>query len=81
MHFSHTTFMEEEPQAYETIFQEVLKGEESVSVRFDEIEYAWKIIDAVRALKPAVYRYQKGSKGPREAQTLFDKKHGIIWKV
>ena len=43
------------PEAYETLFEEILKGEQSVSVRFDEIEYAWKIIDAIRALKPPLY--------------------------
>ncbi len=81
MHFSHGTFAEEGPQAYERLFEEILKGEQSVSVRFDEIEYAWKIIDAVRALHPPLVKYEKGSMGPAEAKKLFDGKHGVRWKI
>ena len=38
------------PEAYEVIFEEILRGEQSISVRFDEIEYAWKVIDALKLL-------------------------------
>ncbi len=79
MAFAHTAFGQQIPEAYETLFEEILKGEQSVSVRFDEIEYAWKIIDAVRALKPSLYTYQKGSVGPAESKTQFDGKHGVRW--
>jgi len=78
MHFAHHAF-DQMPHAYETLFEEILKGEPSVSVRFDEIEYAWKIIDAMRALKPTVYRYERDTDGPKEAKTLFDDKHGMRW--
>lgn len=79
MMFASGTFDVQIPEAYETLFEEILKGEQSVSVRFDEIEYAWKIIDAVRALKPALYHYECGSKGPAESKTHFESKHGMRW--
>ena len=79
MTFSHATLGEHIPEAYETLFEEILKGEQSVSVRFDEIEYAWKIIDAIRALKPSLYPYKKGSVGPSESKMLFESKHGMRW--
>ena len=78
MQFAHEAFAKA-PEAYETLFEEILKGEPSVSVRFDEIEDAWKIIDAVRALKNPLYFYDPKSTGPIEAKTIFDKKHGVRW--
>ncbi len=80
MLFCRDSFQTEIPQAYETLLEEILKGDHSVSVRFDEIEYAWKIIDAIRALKFPLSLYKKGSTGPAQAQS-FDKKHGIRWKI
>lgn len=77
MHFAHTAFGEHMPQAYETLLEEVIKGEQSVSVRFDEIEYAWQVIDEIRARKPPLYVYQKGSSGPVQAQELFERKYGM----
>ena len=79
MHFSHGVFPDAQ-EAYEILLQEILKGEASISVRFDEIEYAWNIIDAIRALNPTLYEYEKESNGPEEARTIFDTKHGIRWK-
>jgi glucose-6-phosphate 1-dehydrogenase len=79
MEFTHNALGGQMTEAYETLFEEILKGEQSVSVRFDEIESAWKIIDAIRALKPSLYIYEKRSKGPEEAKKLFDDKHGMRW--
>ncbi len=78
MRFAHQA-TQENPEAYETLFEEIIKGEQSVSVRFDEIEYAWKIVDAIRALKPDLFIYEKRSTGPKEAEQKFDKKHGMRW--
>jgi glucose-6-phosphate 1-dehydrogenase len=63
---------------YETLLEEVLRGEQSVSVRFDEIEYAWHVIDAVKKANLTVHQYARGSKGP-EAVEQFAKKHGMRW--
>ncbi len=68
------------PDAYETLLEEIMKGEHSVSVRNDEIEYAWNITDAMHALPTKVYSYIKGSSGPEELET-FNKKHGIRWRA
>lgn len=64
---------------YETLLEEVLRGEQSVSVRFDEIEYAWQVIDTIRSHNLPVHEYAQGSKGP-EAAEQFAKKHGMRWK-
>ncbi len=54
--------------AYEVIFQDIFKGDHVVSVRFHEIDYAWKIIDAIKVINLRLYFYEKGSTGPHELQ-------------
>jgi glucose-6-phosphate 1-dehydrogenase len=67
------------PESYEVIFEELMRGEHSIAVRFDEIESAWKVIDAVHKNAVKLYTYQKGSTGPREIED-FAKKHGMRWR-
>lgn len=79
MNFCHSCeFAAVTPEAYEVIFEEVIRGETSVSVRFDEIEYAWHVIDSIKSMQLPLYRYKKGSKGPEEL-LFFAKKHGVRW--
>ena len=61
------------------LFEEIMRGEQSISVRFDEIEYAWKVIDAVKAMHLPVNTYKQGSSGPQEAEQ-FARKHGMRWR-
>ena len=65
-------------EAYQVLLQDVIKGDQSLFVRNDEIEYAWKIIDDIKAKKLKVYDYQKGSSGPKEL-SLFEKKNKMKW--
>lgn len=70
-------FGPDEPQAYESIIMDIIHGEKAVSVRQDEIEYSWKIIDKIKNL--SLYSYEKGTNGPKEADE-FAKKHGFEWR-
>lgn len=65
-------FGQQTPDAYEMIFQQVLKGETAVSVRFDEIESAWRVIDAAYERAFPLYHYARGSSGPAECGVLLD---------
>ncbi|PKN03365.1 glucose-6-phosphate dehydrogenase [Candidatus Dependentiae bacterium HGW-Dependentiae-1] len=67
------------PTAHAALLDAVMHGEQSVSVRFDEIESCWKLIDAIRAQQLPLYSYAKGSAGPQEAQQ-FAHKHGFRWR-
>lgn len=81
MEFCHSChFGDVTPTAYETLFEEIVRGELSTSVRFDEIEYAWKIIDNVREMKLPLHLYEVGSLGPKAALQDFSNKHGIRWR-
>lgn len=67
------------PQAYEVLLEEIIRGEQSVSVRFDEIEYAWQLIDRIAAARLPLYSYESGSLGPKEEKE-FNNKHGVRLK-
>jgi len=80
MEFCHSClFGVQTPQAYEVLLEEVMKGEQSIAVRFDEIEYAWRLTDAILEKQLPLYIYKKGSAGPDEAQE-FAEKHGMRWR-
>ncbi len=80
MEFCHSClFGLQTPEAYEVLLEEVMRGEQSISVRFDEIEYAWKLIDAVEKQKLPLFSYKKGSTGPDEEKHYRDK-HGMRWR-
>ena len=80
MEFCHSCiFGIQTPKAYEILLEEIMRGEQSIAVRFDEIEYAWKIIDSIIQRKLPLYMYKKGSVGPQEAEK-FAQKHGMSWK-
>lgn len=62
--------------AYEDLLLDVIKGDRSLFLRYDEVEYAWKIVDPI-INKWAVDRdyietYPAGSWGPNERR-LFEK--------
>jgi len=68
------------PDAHEVLFEEIWTGEQSASVRFDEIEAAWKIIDAVYAKHLPLYLYKSASVGPDELED-FCMRHHIVWRT
>jgi glucose-6-phosphate 1-dehydrogenase len=81
MDFAHSKlFGPVTPESYEVIIEDVLRDEQSVSVRFDEIESAWHAIERIRELHAPLYTYAKGSTGPEEIK-LFECKHGMRWKA
>lgn len=63
---------------YASLMSGILKGDQSVTVNFDEIEKGWKFIDMVKKKQFPLVRYKDHSKGPEEAE-LFAKKYGINW--
>ncbi len=80
MEFCHScVFGTVTPQAHEVIFEEIIRGDQSIAVRFDEIESAWRVIDAIKKMDVPLYTYPKNSRGPVEVQE-FSRKHGIRWR-
>ncbi len=68
------------PDAHEVLFEEIAAGEQSASVRFDEIEAAWKVIDAVYAKHLPLYQYKPATVGPDELKE-FCTRHALQWRT
>ncbi|MCS7063308.1 MAG: glucose-6-phosphate dehydrogenase [Methylacidiphilales bacterium] len=71
------------PEAYERLLVDALQGETTLFTRYDEVEEAWRIVDALHAAwnqEPvdALPLYAPGSMGPIEAQHLIEKE-GRFW--
>ena len=62
--------------AYEDLLLDVLKGDRSLFLRFDEVEYAWRIVDPILQTwaieRDHIATYPAGSWGPEDSR-LFDK--------
>jgi glucose-6-phosphate 1-dehydrogenase len=67
---------EKSVDAYEDLLLDVLKGDRSLFLRFDEVEYAWRIVDPILQTwaieRDFIATYPAGSWGPEDSR-LFDK--------
>lgn len=63
--------------AYEDLLLDVLIGDRSLFLRFDEVEHAWRIIEPILQTwaieRDYIVTYPAGSWGPAESRRLFDK--------
>lgn len=67
------------PEAYENLLNLVIEGDQSVFVRNDEIEAAWKMVDGIKKEKSVLYSYVKGSKGPKELEE-WSRRMKVRWR-
>lgn len=69
--------------AYETLLLDVIEGDRSLFIRFDEAEWAWRVIDPILKFwtveREYIPTYPAGSWGPAEANRLFDS-DDQIWR-
>lgn len=81
MEFSHKAlFGPNSPAAYEVLLSDALRGDQSVFVRFDEIMYSWKVIEAINSRSLKRYSYSKSSQGPEELVN-FSRTLGVAWRA
>lgn len=79
MQFNYSQIPDYQPiDPYMTLIFEIIRGDQSVAVRFDEIEYAWSIIDNAHVSTYPIYIYEKKSRGPRELE-IFEQQHAMRW--
>jgi glucose-6-phosphate 1-dehydrogenase len=78
MEFHYKTSFKEAaiPEAYERLLLDALNGDAALFARSDEIEHAWKIIDAIHAgldgpQAPPMMSYKIGSWGPEAAEAML----------
>ena len=62
--------------AYETLLLDVIHGDRTLFIRFDEVEWAWRIVDPIvkswALERDFIHTYPAGTWGPLEANRLFD---------
>jgi len=84
MVFSYAeAYHEEEPEAYETLLEDVMEGNPTLFMRADQVESAWQVItpimEAWKHRKPVDFpNYAPGSWGPEDAEALVAK-YGHHW--
>lgn len=84
MHFSYDSeFGAYTPEAYERLLLEAMAGDATLFIRRDEVETAWRIVDAIREAwndKPLTNRefYSAGTWGPVAADDLLAQA-GHVW--
>ena len=63
--------------AYEELLLDVIEGDRSLFLRYDEVEYAWRVVDPVLNVwsteRDFIQAYPAGSWGPKESRHLFEK--------
>lgn len=78
-----TSFGKATPEAYERLLLDAMSGDATLFARRDEVEEAWKFVDAIRAEwdndSEDLALYAAGTWGPTEADELI-KRHGGTWR-
>lgn len=63
--------------AYEGLLLDVMNGDHSLFLRYDEVEWAWRIVDPILKVwsmeRDFINTYSAGSWGPRGTYRLFDR--------
>lgn len=62
--------------AYEALLLDVIEGDHTLFIRFDEVEWAWRVVDPIMKYwaqeRDFIHTYPAGTWGPLEANRLFD---------
>ncbi len=79
-----TSFGKATPEAYERLLLDAMAGDATLFARRDEVEQAWKFVDAIRAAWDSgeggpVVSYAAGTWGPDEADALVQAS-GATWR-
>ena len=63
--------------AYEDLLLDVIEGDRTLFLRYDEVEWAWRVVDPVLRVwateREFIHTYPAGTWGPKETQRLFEK--------
>ncbi len=63
--------------AYEDLLLDVIEGDRTLFLRYDEVEWAWRVVDPVLRVwateRDFIHTYPAGTWGPQETQRLFER--------
>ena len=58
------------PEAYQTLIQDVLEGDQTLFVHGDEVEESWRVFEPLLRNPPPIRTYAAGTWGPPEAESM-----------
>jgi glucose-6-phosphate 1-dehydrogenase len=84
MDFSYgESFPEEQPEAYERLILDALRGDPTLFIRADEVEQSWRVVDPIvqhwESDQRRIPFYEAGSWGPVEADQMLAR-DGRSWR-
>ncbi|MDJ0954013.1 MAG: glucose-6-phosphate dehydrogenase [Acidimicrobiia bacterium] len=68
LRFSYSDVYRRLPDAYQTLLLDVMKGDQTLFVRADEVEASWKLYQPLLDHHPAPHIYAAGTWGPAELE-------------
>lgn len=71
LHFRYTETATPLAEAYQTLLLDVLRGDQTLFVRADEVEASWKLYTPLLEQRHDPLPYAAGTWGPEEADNLF----------
>ena len=78
LHFAYGEEFGEIPEAYQTLLEDVVEGDQTLFVHAEEVEESWRLFTPLVEAGLATHDYPAGSWGPSEADALLD---GADWAV
>jgi glucose-6-phosphate 1-dehydrogenase len=78
LHFLYSEAFRPLPDAYHTLLTDLLRGDQTLFVRADEVEYAWRIYAPILDRTLRLHEYPAGSWGPKAADELI-RSDGFEW--
>jgi len=80
---SYSGIEEQKLDAYEALLLDVIEGDHSLFLRYDEVHCAWKVVDPILKVwameRDYIHTYPAGTWGPLSANRLFDREDQI-WR-
>ena len=70
LRFSYKERFDVVPEAYQTLIQDVMEGDQTLFVHASEVEESWRLFMPLIQNPPKVRPYAAGTWGPREADSL-----------
>jgi len=84
MDFSYSEFQKPQPDAYERLLLDCMRGDQTLFARNDAVELEWRFADPIVSAWEAgaidVHDYEPGSAGPKEADKLIAR-DGRAWRA
>jgi glucose-6-phosphate 1-dehydrogenase len=78
LHFQYAEAFGPLADAYQTLLGDILEGDQTLFVRADEVEEAWRVLNPILARPPKPTPYPAGTWGPAASATLL-RRGGHHW--